>query len=154
MCLFLENFKNVFISNFRVPLQAPPRRKSKIVVMNQKHDSGNDLADIQSPNSTITSVNSISSLLKEKLQLSIPQALRSSKKRQNDDYRLIIIFYLLIIIFLSDCKDTSFFFADYELLWDFCFCVWYFWWVLHIFITRKMSYNALTFKSSGNFLIF
>lgn len=51
---------------------------------------GNDPMELsggQSANSTITSVNSISSLLKEKLQLSIPQALRSSKKRQNADYR-------------------------------------------------------------------
>lgn len=57
-------------------------------MINQK--LGNDPMDLpgaQSANSTITSVNSISSLLKEKLQLSLPQALRSSKKRQNADYR-------------------------------------------------------------------
>ncbi|CAD6207348.1 GSCOCG00010182001-RA-CDS [Cotesia congregata] len=86
----------------KVPLQAPPRRKSKIAVMNQKLDAGVDIADIQTPNSTITSVNSISSLLKEKLQLSIPQALRSNKKRQNDDYRLraFVGFLFLCVIFL------------------------------------------------------
>lgn len=72
-------------------MQAPPRRKSKIFSSSgiQKHNNHdtNEIIDMQSPNSTITSVNSISSLLKEKLQLSIPQALRSSKKRQNADYR-------------------------------------------------------------------
>ena len=75
----------------RVPLQASPRRKARVVsssVGNQKLSSDmSDLPDIQSPNSTITSVNSISSLLKEKLQQSIPHALRSSKKRQNADYK-------------------------------------------------------------------
>lgn len=57
--------------------------------MNQKNGANDtsEISDIQSLNSTITSVNSISSLLKEKLQLSLPQALRSSKKRQNADYR-------------------------------------------------------------------
>lgn len=56
--------------------------------MNEK--MGNDATELsgaQSANSTITSVNSISSLLKEKLQLSLPQALRNNARRQNADYR-------------------------------------------------------------------
>uniref|UniRef100_A0ABD2WU37 Myogenesis-regulating glycosidase n=1 Tax=Trichogramma kaykai TaxID=54128 RepID=A0ABD2WU37_9HYME len=55
-----------------------------------------------SANSTITSVNSISSLLKEKLQWTIPQALRNSAKRQNADYRLktFVGFLFLCIVFL------------------------------------------------------
>ncbi|XP_026675374.1 myogenesis-regulating glycosidase isoform X2 [Ceratina calcarata] len=89
----------------RVPLQAPPRRKSRVVspMVNQK--LGNDPMELsggQSVNSTITSVNSISSLLKEKLQLSIPHALRSSKKRQNADYRLraFVGMLFLCVVFL------------------------------------------------------
>ncbi|XP_076681087.1 myogenesis-regulating glycosidase isoform X5 [Andrena cerasifolii] len=89
----------------KVPLQAPPRRKSRAVspMINQK--LGNDpmeLPGAQSANSTITSVNSISSLLKEKLQLSLPQALRSSKKRQNADYRLraFVGILFLCVVFL------------------------------------------------------
>ncbi|XP_012141240.1 myogenesis-regulating glycosidase isoform X4 [Megachile rotundata] len=89
----------------KVPLQAPPRRKSRAIspMMNQK--LGNDPMELtggQSANSTITSVNSISSLLKEKLQLSIPQALRSSKKRQNADYRLraFVGILFLCVVFL------------------------------------------------------
>ncbi|KAK0085438.1 hypothetical protein PV325_005213 [Microctonus aethiopoides] len=90
----------------KAPLQAPPRRKGKIFSSSgiQKHNNHdtNEIIDMQSPNSTITSVNSISSLLKEKLQLSIPQALRSSKKRQNADYRLraFVGFLFLCVIFL------------------------------------------------------
>jgi len=75
---------------FRVPLQAPPRRKGRIVSSSVNEKMGNDtteLSGVQSATSTITSVNSISSLLKEKLQLSLPQALRSSARRQNADYR-------------------------------------------------------------------
>ncbi|XP_015592413.1 myogenesis-regulating glycosidase isoform X2 [Cephus cinctus] len=89
----------------KVPLQAPPRRKGKIVVSttNQKlGGNGIEIPGVQSPNSTITSVNSISSLLKEKLQLSIPQALRSSKKRQNADYRIraFVGILFLCVVFL------------------------------------------------------
>lgn len=74
----------------RVPLQAPPRRKAATIVpaaSGQKNKETIDIPGGQSVNSTITSVNSISSLLKEKLQLSIPAALRSSKKQQHADYR-------------------------------------------------------------------
>lgn len=74
----------------RVPLQAPPRRKAKVMSPMINEKMGNDateLSGVQSANSTITSVNSISSLLKEKLQQSLPQALRSSARRQNADYR-------------------------------------------------------------------
>lgn len=74
-------------------MQAPPRRKSRAASPSMTQKLGNEPIDLpggaQSTNSTITSVNSISSLLKEKLQLSIPQALRSSKKRQNADYRYL-----------------------------------------------------------------
>lgn len=83
---------NFFFHCFRVPLQTSPRRVPKIIPsINQKHGANDtsEISDIQSLNSTITSVNSISSLLKEKLQLSLPQALRSSKKRQNADYRQV-----------------------------------------------------------------
>ncbi|XP_076178665.1 myogenesis-regulating glycosidase isoform X2 [Ptiloglossa arizonensis] len=84
----------------KVPLQVPPRRKGRVALpmMNQK--LGNDSMELpgaQSANSTITSVNSISSLLKEKLQLSFPQALRSSKKRQNADYRLRVFVGILFL---------------------------------------------------------
>ncbi|XP_015429221.1 PREDICTED: uncharacterized family 31 glucosidase KIAA1161 isoform X1 [Dufourea novaeangliae] len=89
----------------KVPLQAPPRRKTRGVspMMNQK--LGTDQLELpggQSANSTITSVNSISSLLKEKLQLSLPQAMRSSKKRQNADYRLraFVGILFLCVVFL------------------------------------------------------
>ncbi|XP_076644514.1 myogenesis-regulating glycosidase isoform X2 [Halictus rubicundus] len=89
----------------RVPLQAPPRRKIRTMpaMMNQK--LGTDQLELpggQSANSTITSVNSISSLLKEKLQMSLPQALRSSKKRQNADYRLraFVGILFLCVVFL------------------------------------------------------
>ncbi|XP_044006466.1 myogenesis-regulating glycosidase isoform X2 [Aphidius gifuensis] len=93
------------VSMQRVPLQTPPRRVPKIVSsMNQKNGANDtsEISDIQSLNSTITSVNSISSLLKEKLQLSLPQALRSSKKRQNADYRLrtFVGFLFLCILVL------------------------------------------------------
>ncbi|XP_034946415.1 myogenesis-regulating glycosidase-like isoform X2 [Chelonus insularis] len=92
------------VSLQRIPLQAPPRRKSKVISqMSQKHaNDPAEIGDIQSPNSTITSVNSISSLLKEKLQLTIPQALRNSKKRQNADYRLraFVGFLFICVIFL------------------------------------------------------
>ena len=74
----------------RVPLQAPPRRKGRIVSSSVNEKMANDtteLSGVQSATSTITSVNSISSLLKEKLQLSLPQALRNSARRQNADYR-------------------------------------------------------------------
>ncbi|KAK2579191.1 hypothetical protein KPH14_002712 [Odynerus spinipes] len=90
----------------KVPLQAPPRRKSRAASPSMTQKLGNDPIDIpggpQSANSTITSVNSISSLLKEKLQLSIPQALRSSKKRQNADYRLrsFVGILFLCVVFL------------------------------------------------------
>ncbi|XP_076761376.1 uncharacterized protein LOC143429592 isoform X2 [Xylocopa sonorina] len=89
----------------KVPLQAPPRRKSRVMspMMNEKLGSDPmELPGGQSANSTITSVNSISSLLKEKLQLSIPQALRSSKKRQNADYRLraFVGMLFLCVVFL------------------------------------------------------
>ncbi|XP_076294139.1 uncharacterized protein LOC143215687 isoform X2 [Lasioglossum baleicum] len=89
----------------KVPLQAPPRRKIRTMpaMMNQK--LGTDQLELpggQSANSTITSVNSISSLLKEKLQMSLPQALRSSKKRQNADYRLraFVGILFLCVVFL------------------------------------------------------
>ncbi|XP_076625553.1 uncharacterized protein LOC143343964 isoform X1 [Colletes latitarsis] len=84
----------------KVPLQAPPRRKGRVVapIMNQKLGNNSmELPGGQSVNSTITSVNSISSLLKEKLQLSLPQALRSSKKRQNADYRLRVFVGILFL---------------------------------------------------------
>ncbi|XP_066586866.1 uncharacterized protein [Prorops nasuta] len=84
----------------KMPLQSPPRRKSRIISspMSQKISSDSmDLAGVQSANSTITSVNSISSLLKEKLQLSIPQALRTNKKRQNADYRLRVFVGILFL---------------------------------------------------------
>ncbi|XP_012532072.2 myogenesis-regulating glycosidase isoform X3 [Monomorium pharaonis] len=89
----------------KVPLQAPPRRKSRIVSSSVNEKMGNDateLSSAQSATSTITSVNSISSLLKEKLQLSLPQALRSSAKRQNADYRLkaFVGILFLCIVFL------------------------------------------------------
>ncbi|KAK9296267.1 hypothetical protein QLX08_009689 [Tetragonisca angustula] len=89
----------------KVPLQAPPRRKSRAMSPMISEKLGNDpmeLSGAQSVNSTITSVNSISSLLKEKLQLSIPQALRSSKKRQNADYRLraFVGILFLCVVFL------------------------------------------------------
>ncbi|XP_032685620.1 myogenesis-regulating glycosidase isoform X2 [Odontomachus brunneus] len=89
----------------KVPLQAPPRRKGRAVSPSMNEKMGNDpteLSSVQSANSTITSVNSISSLLKEKLQLSIPQALRSSKRRQNADYRLkaFVGFLFLCVVFL------------------------------------------------------
>lgn len=74
----------------RVPLQAPPRRKSRVMQPPMNEKMGNDATELsggQSANSTITSVNSISSLLKEKLQLSLPQALRNNARRQNADYR-------------------------------------------------------------------
>ncbi|XP_011872039.1 PREDICTED: uncharacterized protein LOC105564344 isoform X3 [Vollenhovia emeryi] len=89
----------------KVPLQAPPRRKSRIVSPSVNEKMGNDtteLSGVQSATSTITSVNSISSLLKEKLQLSLPQALRSSARRQNADYRLkaFVGILFLCIVFL------------------------------------------------------
>ncbi|XP_043284957.1 uncharacterized protein [Venturia canescens] len=89
----------------KVPLQAPPRRKPRVVPSSGSHKfgaDGSDIPDVQSPNSTITSVNSISSLLKEKLQLSIPQALRSSKKRQDADYKLraFVGILFLCVVFL------------------------------------------------------
>ncbi|XP_012220427.1 uncharacterized protein [Linepithema humile] len=89
----------------KVPLQAPPRRKGKIMSSSINEKMGNDateLSGVQSANSTITSVNSISSLLKEKLQLSLPQALRSSARRQNADYRLraFVGFLFLCVVFL------------------------------------------------------
>ncbi|XP_017793587.1 PREDICTED: uncharacterized protein LOC108575329 isoform X1 [Habropoda laboriosa] len=89
----------------KVPLQAPPRKKNRTMspMMNQKlGNNPMELSGAQSVNSTITSVNSISSLLKEKLQLSIPQALRSSKKRQNADYRLraFVGILFLCVVFL------------------------------------------------------
>ncbi|XP_031845776.1 uncharacterized protein LOC116432689 isoform X2 [Nomia melanderi] len=89
----------------KVPLQAPPRRKTRTVspMMNQKLGTDQlELPGAQSANSTITSVNSISSLLKEKLQMSLPQALRSSKKRQNADYRLraFVGILFLCVVFL------------------------------------------------------
>ncbi|XP_003397370.2 uncharacterized protein LOC100643654 isoform X1 [Bombus terrestris] len=89
----------------KVPLQAPPRRKGRTMSPMINKKLGNDPMELsggQSANSTITSVNSISSLLKEKLQLSIPQALRSSKKRQNADYRLraFVGILFLCVVFL------------------------------------------------------
>ncbi|XP_039314265.1 uncharacterized protein LOC105203071 isoform X2 [Solenopsis invicta] len=89
----------------KVPLQAPPRRKGRIVSSSVSEKMGNDateLSGVQSATSTITSVNSISSLLKEKLQLSLPQALRSSARRQNADYRLkaFVGILFLCIVFL------------------------------------------------------
>lgn len=90
----------------KIPLQAPPRRKSRAASPSMTQKLGNEPIDLpggaQSTNSTITSVNSISSLLKEKLQLSIPQALRSSKKRQNADYRLrsFVGILFLCVVFL------------------------------------------------------
>ncbi|CAK9823352.1 Myogenesis-regulating glycosidase [Anthophora retusa] len=89
----------------KVPLQAPPRRKNRTMSPMTNQKLGNnpmELSGAQSVNSTITSVNSISSLLKEKLQLSIPQALRSSKKRQNADYRLraFVGILFLCVVFL------------------------------------------------------
>ncbi|EFN82516.1 myogenesis-regulating glycosidase isoform X2 [Harpegnathos saltator] len=93
------------VSLQRIPLQAPPRRKGRAISPSMNEKMGNDpteLSGVQSANSTITSVNSISSLLKEKLQLSIPQALRSSKRRQNADYRLkaFVGFLFLCVVFL------------------------------------------------------
>ncbi|XP_046432463.1 myogenesis-regulating glycosidase [Neodiprion fabricii] len=91
----------------KVPLQAPSRRKPPpIGFISPAHKMARETIEIsggQSVNSTITSVNSISSLLKEKLQLSIPQALRSSKKQQNADYRLrafvgILFFSIVFLI--------------------------------------------------------
>ncbi|XP_016768463.1 uncharacterized protein LOC726210 isoform X2 [Apis mellifera] len=89
----------------KVPLQAPPRKKSRQMSSMMSQKLGNDPMELsggQSATSTITSVNSISSLLKEKLQLSIPQALRSSKKRQNADYRLraFVGILFLCVVFL------------------------------------------------------
>ncbi|XP_011641719.1 uncharacterized protein LOC105430077 isoform X1 [Pogonomyrmex barbatus] len=89
----------------RVPLQAPPRRKGRTMSPSVNEKMGNDateLSGVQSATSTITSVNSISSLLKEKLQLSLPQALRNSARRQNADYRLkaFVGILFLCIVFL------------------------------------------------------
>ncbi|XP_072759476.1 uncharacterized protein [Anoplolepis gracilipes] len=89
----------------KVPLQAPPRRKSRVMQPSVNEKMGNDATELsgaQSANSTITSVNSISSLLKEKLQLSLPQALRSSARRQNADYRLraFVGILFLCVVFL------------------------------------------------------
>ncbi|KAM0730948.1 Myogenesis-regulating glycosidase [Formica fusca] len=89
----------------KVPLQAPPRRKSRVMQSPMNEKMGNDATELsggQSANSTITSVNSISSLLKEKLQLSLPQALRNSARRQNADYRLraFVGFLFLCVVFL------------------------------------------------------
>ncbi|KAG7189909.1 hypothetical protein KM043_006078 [Ampulex compressa] len=96
------------VSLNRVPLQAPPRRKAGKAerrspsAARKLPEDPMDLPGAQSANSTITSVNSISSLLKEKLQLSIPQALRSSRKRQNADYRLraFVGILFLCVVFL------------------------------------------------------
>ncbi|KAL6446576.1 hypothetical protein ACFW04_001242 [Cataglyphis niger] len=89
----------------KVPLQAPPRRKSRVMQPSMNEKMGNDATELsgaQSANSTITSVNSISSLLKEKLQLSLPQALRNNARRQNADYRLraFVGFLFLCVVFL------------------------------------------------------
>ncbi|GAB1860084.1 Uncharacterized family 31 glucosidase KIAA1161 [Camponotus japonicus] len=89
----------------KVPLQAPPRRKGRIMQSSMNEKMGNDATELSgapSANSTITSVNSISSLLKEKLQLSLPQALRNSTRRQNADYRLraFVGILFLCVVFL------------------------------------------------------
>ncbi|XP_011340257.1 uncharacterized protein LOC105281033 isoform X2 [Ooceraea biroi] len=89
----------------KVPLQAPPRRKGRAMSPSINEKMRNDtteLSGVQSANSTITSVNSISSLLKEKLQLSLPQALRSNTRRQNADYRLraFVGILFLCVVFL------------------------------------------------------
>ncbi|XP_033207115.1 myogenesis-regulating glycosidase isoform X2 [Belonocnema kinseyi] len=87
----------------KIPLQTPPRRKTASPTSNRKLGNESlELPGVQSPHSTITSVNSIQSLLKEKFQLSLPQALRSNKKRQNADYRLraFVGMLFLCIVFL------------------------------------------------------
>ncbi|XP_043473616.1 myogenesis-regulating glycosidase isoform X3 [Leptopilina heterotoma] len=87
----------------KIPVQPSPRRKSISPAANQKLGNENlNLPGAPSPHSTITSVNSIQSLLKEKFQLSLPQALRNSKQRQNADYRLraFVGMLFLCIVFL------------------------------------------------------
>ncbi|XP_015118712.1 myogenesis-regulating glycosidase isoform X1 [Diachasma alloeum] len=101
----------------KVPLQAPPRRKPKIIPMVKKPGTGNstEISDIQSPNSTITSVNSISSLLKEKLQFTLPQALRSSKRRQNADYRIRAFVGILFLCVVLLVAFAHFYYTQYVL---------------------------------------
>ncbi|XP_051156441.1 myogenesis-regulating glycosidase isoform X1 [Leptopilina boulardi] len=87
----------------KIPVQPPPRRKSTSPASNQKLENDNlNPPGAPSPHSTITSVNSIQSLLKEKFQLSLPQALRNNKQRQNADYRLraFVGMLFLCIVFL------------------------------------------------------
>ncbi|XP_058792684.1 myogenesis-regulating glycosidase isoform X2 [Phymastichus coffea] len=87
----------------KVPLQSRAQAASSASAANSRRTNGEpEYPNVQSTNSTITSVNSISSLLKEKLQWTIPQALRSSKKRQRADYRLrgFVGFLFLCVVFL------------------------------------------------------
>ena len=72
----------------RIPLQTHLRPPAPSGFSRKIRADQHELAPgAQSQNSTITSVNSISSLLKEKLQWTIPQALRNTKKQQTADYR-------------------------------------------------------------------
>ncbi|XP_016845617.1 myogenesis-regulating glycosidase isoform X3 [Nasonia vitripennis] len=90
----------------KIPLQSSQRQAGSNVpsptISRKLTNDHMDYPNAQSTNSTITSVNSISSLLKEKLQWTIPAALRSSKKRQNADYRLrgFVGFLFLCVVFL------------------------------------------------------
>ncbi|XP_012268655.2 myogenesis-regulating glycosidase isoform X2 [Athalia rosae] len=89
----------------KMPLQASLQSRPTPIAPMSQGQKGNREMDIpggQSVNSTITSVNSISSLLKERFQLALPQALRSSKKQQNADYRLkaFVGVLFLSIVFL------------------------------------------------------
>ncbi|KAJ8688564.1 hypothetical protein QAD02_024359 [Eretmocerus hayati] len=89
----------------KIPLQSKPKHSPTIVPPSNSRklpDDHMDYANAQSTNSTITSVNSISSLLKEKLQWTLPQVLRNSRKQQNADYRLrgFVGFLFLCVVFL------------------------------------------------------
>lgn len=80
-------------------MQPSSRRKSISPVLNQKLGNENsNLPGAPSLHSTITSVNSIQSLLKEKFQLSLPQSLRNSKQRQNADYRYEDEIFFIILM--------------------------------------------------------
>ncbi|XP_014207485.1 myogenesis-regulating glycosidase isoform X2 [Copidosoma floridanum] len=88
----------------KVPLQSAHHSRQPGSRSNNDHHHQRHMDfpnNAHSTNSTITSVNSISSLLKEKLQWTIPQVLRSNK-HENADYRLRLFvgFLFLCIIFL------------------------------------------------------
>ena len=79
---------------FRIPLQSPNSRPNPTIVRSKLSNDHLDYTNTQSGNnSTVTSVNSLSSLLKEKLQWTIPQALRNNAKNQNAEFRYVPIFF-------------------------------------------------------------